>query len=110
MINGSSVLISIYQIKRINKSMKNIPEQYINQLQSTLGKLDQALGRIDESIIWLDENGIIAWSNIVFNELTQRIRIEVLGQNINDVIDVSLNNENTPIFNIIKRSEEHTSE
>ena len=83
--------------------MKNISEQYINQLQSTLGKLDQALGRIDESIIWLDENGIIAWSNIVFNELTQRIRIEVLGQNINDVIDVSLNNENTPIFNIIKK-------
>lgn len=66
--------------------VETVAENQHQQLRNTLGKLDQALGCINESIVWVDKQGRIAWSNTVFNQLMGRVRIQILGVNIDDIM------------------------
>ncbi len=82
---------------------------YINQLRNTLGKVDQSLSYIDESIIWVDGNGCIEWCNHVFAKLTDKLRAELLGKAIDDVITLKNNGETVLLRDFIKPSAEKQS-
>lgn len=83
-------------------SMNKITENTVKQLRATLSKLDIALGSINESIAWLNSKGHIEWCNTAFYKMTDKIRIKTLSKSINEILNLTENNEIMNAFQTIR--------
>lgn len=86
----------------------SINKSYIDQLRTTLGRIDQSLSYIDESILWIDDTGTIEWCNHVFSELTEHLRAEVLGNNIDRLITLTKDGATFSICTFTQKTLENT--
>ncbi|WED43289.1 EAL domain-containing protein [Legionella cardiaca] len=60
----------------------------ITQLRRTLSKMELSLGVIDDAIIWTNNHGIIMWCNEQFSHLIKRPHIAILGNAIDELIQL----------------------
>jgi signal transduction histidine kinase len=75
----------------------------IASLRGTLGRMEVALGAIPEGIAWTTEEGVVQWSNAVFDRLVGRSRFEILGARLADCLP--LRQEGKAVRGIARMSE-----
>lgn len=71
-------------------------EHLVGELRSTLAKMELALATVDEAIVWVNRKGEILWCNAVFDSLLERAHIALLGQEIEVVFPLLLQDGHTP--------------
>ncbi|MFN5514057.1 MAG: histidine kinase dimerization/phosphoacceptor domain -containing protein [Cyanobacteriota bacterium] len=71
-------------------------EHLLGELRSTLAKMELALATVDEAIVWVNRQGEILWCNAVFDRLLERAHISLLGQGIEAVFPLLLQDGQTP--------------
>ena len=65
----------------------------VKELRATLGKMEIALGNVDAAIVWTDSQGRIQWCNSTFDRLVSKPHILVLGQQLTDLLPLTINGE-----------------
>jgi PAS domain S-box-containing protein len=71
-------------------------EHLVGELRSTLAKMELALATVEEGIVWINRQGEILWCNAVFDSLLERAHIALLGQKIEVVFPLLLQDGHTP--------------
>ncbi len=70
--------------------MKEVHEEVIAGLRTTLGKMEVALGRISQGIAWTDRQGNLQWCNAAFCKILNITRVKVLGQRLQDLLTLDM--------------------
>ena len=68
----------------------------VKELRATLGKMEIALGNVDAAIVWTDSQGRIQWCNSTFDRLVNKPHILVLGQQLTNLLPLTINGEIVP--------------